>query len=145
MSIRSRLVRQPKNKSISNNKQLFDDTDLLPITFGVILPPNPRGKNSTNSQINQETMDKKQNSKVHTIKILLDSGASVLITPIVYNNVPYKRGRNLQDKKNKWSTMAGTFNTTFVTEVILKFPGLNHSAEIYAKYHLTDKFRSNPR
>ena len=35
--------------------------------------------------------------------------------------------------------MAGTFNTTFVTEMILKLPGLSHSAEIYAKCHLTDK------
>ena len=35
--------------------------------------------------------------------------------------------------------MAGTFNATFVTEIILKLLELNHSAEIYAKYHLTDK------
>ena len=34
--------------------------------------------------------------------------------------------------------MAGTFNTTFVREIILKLPELNHSAEIYAKCHLTD-------
>ena len=35
--------------------------------------------------------------------------------------------------------MAGTFNATFVTEIILKLPQLNHSGEIYAKCHLTDK------
>ena len=35
--------------------------------------------------------------------------------------------------------MAGTFNTTFVIEIILNFLKLNHSAEIYAKYHLADK------
>ena len=35
--------------------------------------------------------------------------------------------------------MAGTFNTTLVTDIILKHPELNHSAEIYAKCHLTDK------
>ena len=35
--------------------------------------------------------------------------------------------------------MAGTFNTTVVTEVILKLPLLNHSAEIYTKCHLTNK------
>ena len=40
-----------------------------------------------------------------------------------------------KDKKNKRSTMAGTFNTTFVTEKILKLPELNHSVEIYAKCH----------
>ena len=44
MSIRSCLVSQPKNKLITNSEQLFYATDLLPITFGVILPPNPRGK-----------------------------------------------------------------------------------------------------
>ena len=39
MSIRSCLVSQPKNKLISNSEQLFNATDLLPITFSVILPP----------------------------------------------------------------------------------------------------------
>ena len=57
MSIRSRLVRQPKNKLISNNEQLFIAMDLLLLTFGVILPPNPRDKISTNSQINPVTLD----------------------------------------------------------------------------------------
>ena len=37
------------------------------------------------------------------------------------------------------NTTAGTFNTTFATETILKLPELNHSAEIYAICHLTDK------
>ena len=36
--------------------------------------------------------------------------------------------------------MAGTFNTTFITEIILKLLELNDSAEIYAKCHLTNKF-----
>ena len=35
--------------------------------------------------------------------------------------------------------MAGTFNTIFVTKIILKLSELNHSVEIYAKCHLTDK------
>ena len=35
--------------------------------------------------------------------------------------------------------MLETFNTTFVTEIILKLPALNNSAEIYAKYHMTEK------
>ena len=43
------------------------------------------------------------------------------------------------DKTNKWTTTAGTFNTTFVKEIILKLPELNHSAVIYSKCHLTDK------
>ena len=57
-SIRSCLVSQPKNKLISYNKQLFNAINLLPITFGVILPANPRGKISTNSQNNLGTLDK---------------------------------------------------------------------------------------
>ena len=57
MSIRYRLVSQPKNKLISNSEELFNVTDLLSITFGVILPRNPRGKNSMNSQINPVSAD----------------------------------------------------------------------------------------
>ena len=49
MSIRSRLVSQPKTKLISNSEQLFNATELLPITFGVIFPPNPGGKKLKNS------------------------------------------------------------------------------------------------
>ena len=33
-----------------------------------------------------------------------------------------------------------TFIITFVTEIILILPEFNHSAEIYATCHLTDKF-----
>ena len=51
----------------------------------------------------------------------------------------YKQRKILKDKKNKWSTIAGKFNTTFVTEIILKLLELYHSAEIYATSHLTDK------
>ena len=57
MSIRSHLISKPKNNIISNREQLFNNTDLLPITFGVILPLNPRAKKSTNSQINPGTLD----------------------------------------------------------------------------------------
>ena len=35
--------------------------------------------------------------------------------------------------------MAGTFNTTLETKIMLKLLKLNHSAETYAKYHLTNK------
>ena len=78
ISIRSCLVSQPKNKQISNNAQLFNDKDLLPITFSLILPLNLRNK-IKKSQSNPGTLDENWNFKVHTIKILLDSGASVLI------------------------------------------------------------------
>ena len=51
MSIRTCLIKQTRNKLISNSEQLFNVTDLSPIIFGVILPPKLCGKNSTNSQI----------------------------------------------------------------------------------------------
>ena len=66
-----------------------------------------------------------RNSKVCTIIILLDSDASALI---ICNDVLYECHKILKDEKNRWSTMAGTFNTTFVTETILKLPKLNNSA-----------------
>ena len=120
-----------------NSEQLFHVSDLLPRTFSVILHPNPHGKNSTFSQINPEILNENKNSWVHTIKILLDSGASALI---VRKDVLYKRHKILKEQKNKWSTMAGTFNTTtFVTEIILKISEMIHSAEVYAKCHLINK------
>ena len=125
MSIRSCLVSQPKNKINWNSEQLFNATDFWPITFGIILFQNLRGKNSTNFQINPRTLDENKNSKVCTIKILLHRGASA---SIVRKEVLYEHHRILEDKKNKWSTIAGTFNITFVTEIILKLPELNHSA-----------------
>ena len=79
MSIRSCLVSQPKNKLISNSEQLLNAMDLSPITYGVILLQNPRGKNSTNSKINPGTSDENKSSKAHTIKLLLDSSASASI------------------------------------------------------------------
>ena len=67
---------------------------------------------------------------------ILDSKAN---SSILHKDVLYKRHRILKDNKNKWSTMAGTFNTTLATEIILKHSELNHSAEINAKCNLTDK------
>ena len=52
---------------------------LISITFSIILPPNLRSKTSTNYQIYPGTMDKNKNSKVRTIKILLDSSAGASI------------------------------------------------------------------
>ena len=58
ITIRYPLVSQPKNNILNwNSEQLFNATDLSCITFGVILPPNLRGKNSTNSQFNLNTLD----------------------------------------------------------------------------------------
>ena len=80
------------------------------------------GKISTNSQNIRVNSDDNKNSKVCTIKILLDSGASALI---VREDVLYERHKILKKKKNKWSTVAGTFNTSFLTELILKIPESN--------------------
>ena len=82
------------------------------------------------------TLDENKNTTVHAIKILFDSSDSA---STVRKDVLYERHKIIKDKKNKWSTITGTFNTTFVTEIILKLPELNHSAKIYAKCHLTDK------
>ena len=60
-------------------------------------------------------MDENKNFKVRTIKILLDSGASA---SIVRKCVLHEHHKIHKDKKNKCSTMEGTFNTTFVTEII---------------------------
>ena len=91
---------------------------------------------STNSQINPETSDENKNSKVCTIKILLDSYASA---SIVCKDVVHRNHKILKDEKNKWSTMKGTFNTTYTTELTFKLLELNPHAEIYVKCHLTDK------
>ena len=117
--ITSRLVSQPKNKLILNSEQLFYATDLSPITYSVMLSPNSRGKNSTNSQDKPGFLDEHRNSKVQTIKILLDSGASA---SIVRKDILFFRHRIHKDKNYIWSNMAGTFNATFVTEIILKMP-----------------------
>ena len=66
-----------------------------------------------NSQIIPGTLDENKNSKVRTIKILLDCGASALI---VRMEVLYEHHNILKDKKNKRSIMAGAFNTTLITE-----------------------------
>ena len=70
----------------------------MPVTFGMILSPNPRGKNSINSQINPGTMDEDKNYKVRTIKILLDSDTSA---SIFRKDVLHKIHRILKDKRNK--------------------------------------------
>ena len=44
ISIRSRLVNQPNIKLKLNSEQLFNATDLSPITFGLIFPPKLRDK-----------------------------------------------------------------------------------------------------
>ena len=89
-------------------------TDLLPITFNITLPPNPRVKITTNSQISPKTKDDNKNSKVPTMKIFLDSNASA---STVRKDVLKKR---LKDRNSKWSTMTATSNTTLLTGLNFK-------------------------
>ena len=58
----------------------------------MILPPKLRGKIQTNSQIIPVNSDENKNSKLRTIKILLDSGAS---TSLVRKDVLHKRHKTL--------------------------------------------------
>ena len=88
----------------------------------MILSPNPRGKNSINSQFNQGTTDENNNVKVHTIKILLDSSASA---SIVRREVQHKLHKILNKIKNKLSTTVETFNSTLLTDLRLKLPETN--------------------
>ena len=62
ISIRSRLVSQPNKKLKLNSEQFYNSTDLLPIIFGVILPPKLRGNISTNSQIHPVNSDENKSS-----------------------------------------------------------------------------------
>ena len=97
----------------------------------------PRGENSTKLQISPGTPDKNLTSikQVSILKPSLDIGASA---SIVRKDVLHKRHKILKQKKNKWSTMAGTFNTTSTMELEIQLPGLYHTTEIYAKCHLID-------
>ena len=56
MSIGSHHVSWLKTKLITNNEQLLNVTDLLPITYGIIVSPSL-------SQINPGTLDEKKNLK----------------------------------------------------------------------------------
>ena len=62
MSIRSRFVSQPNKELKLNSEQLFNSTDLSPITFSVILSPKLQGKISTNSQNDPTASD--ENKKI---------------------------------------------------------------------------------
>ena len=67
----------------------------------------------------------------------LDRGASA---SFICRYVLHGHQKILKQKKNKWSTMTGTFNTASKTELKLKLPGFNHSPEaakkiLFIKYH----------
>ena len=93
--------------------------DLSPIIFGIILSSKNKVNNLGRSQNNFRSPG--ENTKVHTIKILLDSGASDLI---VRKNVLSKYHNILKNKTSNWSTMAGMFNIYYVTNFNLKLSEL---------------------
>ena len=103
----------------------------------VISYPKLRNKHSINFQISPGTSDKNQNSneQVCTIKISSDSDTS---TSNVHGGNLYKRNNFFEQKRNKRSTIAGTFNTTYITKFELELPDLNYTADIVEKLHSTD-------
>ena len=80
--------------------------------------PNPRGKNSKNSQIKLGTTYENKNSKVYTVKILLDCHASASIV----HKIILHECHTIMKQKKKLATMIGTFNTTFCNGVKVKTP-----------------------
>ena len=98
------------NKNLSKNiqKKTINQTDLVLITFGVLL----------SKEINSEKVSPKQNGgrrKIMYLKSSMGNGASASIIHYSYVN-----GNNLITRKtsaNKWSTMVGSFSTSRKTEI----------------------------
>ena len=99
----------------------------VPIVFVTII----QNKSHPNGHTNQ--------ARNKNVKILLDSGASA---SIIHHS--YLRKKEFTQDKNihEWTTMAGTFKTTRTTNIELKLPELNSTANIAVKCHMT-KEKSN--
>ena len=115
MSIRFHLVSQSNNKLISNNEQLFNVMNLPPVICHIIYLQMYVVRTQQILKLIQELQMRKK-SKVCTVKILLDSGASASNE---LNEILHERYKILKDKNIKWSNMTGILNTTFVREIIL--------------------------
>ena len=76
-------------------------------------------------------------SKSRYVKILMDSGASASI--IHDSFVRTNKFNTRKTSANKWSTMAGSFSTSYEVEVKLKLPELNFTAHIIAPFHVTSQ------
>ena len=76
-------------------------------------------------------------SKSRYVKILMDSGASASI--IHDSFVRTNKFNTRKTSANKWSTMAGSFLTSYEVEVKLKLPELNFTAHIIAPFHVTSQ------
>ena len=127
-SLRSRLTGY-HNKKLSKNKtkKKINQTDLVPITFGVLI----------SKERNSKKVSPKQND-IHQrntyVEILMDNCTSASII--------HESQKNFITRKtsaNKWSTMAGSFSTSHKAEITLKMPELNVTAHISAPFQVTTK------
>ena len=102
------------------NNKYFESSihvDLVSINFNELIPKDKiRKKDSKNMSVLQNDV----RSTSSYVKILIDSGANLLIIP---NSVVYTNKFNTRKTSvNKWSTMAGSFSTSCEAEVKMKFP-----------------------
>ena len=113
------------------------DEDLVPITFGLILTNKPTKVDSSTKRTQKVSRSKNLNRKeTKYVKVLLDSGASASII-----HQSYVRKNNYDFRKtsaNAWTTMAGSFSTSYETTINLTLPELNPTAHISAKMHMTE-------
>ena len=82
---------------MSNSKLLFNAIALSLIIIGIMLPLNLRSKNAKKSQMNSGTTGGNKNSKVHTVKILLDCnvGASIVCKEVLYKSLKILKDRKM--------------------------------------------------
>ena len=116
--------------------------DLVPIVFGTLLPTGKDTKSKNNKKNNyvlkqnmSHTLNPNKTGQSTYVKILLDSGASASII-----NEKYARKENYFLRKtssNTWTTMAGSFATSYETEVKLQLSELFRTAHISAQFHVT--------
>ena len=120
-SMRSRLV---SHHNKNNFEKFSENTDLVPITFGLIVN-NSRNKTSqktVSSRRNKNTNstnNKKMKENKKPVRILLDSGASA---SIISKDFVVQENYVKSNASQEWLTMAGTFKTTRVAYVTLNFP-----------------------
>ena len=120
------------NKKLSKNKikKKNNQTDLVPITFGVLI----------SKERNSKKVSPKQNcvrSRNMYVKILICCVASASIIHKSYvckNNFITRK-----TSANKWSRMAGSFSTSHKSEITFKMSELNVTAHISAPFHVTTK------
>ena len=106
-SLRSRIVSHLNSDKNNKNSKSSTQEDLVPITFGELIPQDKIRKNdSKNMSVLQN--DVRSNSRY--VKILMDScvNASIIQDLFAHANIFCTR----KSSTNKWSTMAGSFSTS---------------------------------